>query len=45
MFSLKHILIPLAIIKSRRYVNATTFIDARELYVFGVRLAYWTCDV
>lgn len=43
MFNLSVALIPLSIVKLRR---PTTFgyIDCRELYVFGIRLVYWTCD-
>lgn len=44
LFNLKHIFTPLAIVKTRRITGVQTFIDARELFVFGVRLAYWTCD-
>lgn len=44
MFSIKYLMIPLAIIKSRRPTSVNSYIDSRELYVFGIRLAYWTCD-
>lgn len=45
MFSLGHVLIPLAIVKTRRQSGITSYIDSRSLYVFGIRLAYWTCDI
>ena len=42
MFDWKHLLTPLAIVQHRRWLNNTQYIDSRTLYVFGIRLAYWT---
>lgn len=44
MFNLSVVLIPLSIVKQRRQSGMTSYIDYRELYVFGIRLAYWTCS-
>ena len=42
MFNLNVVLIPLSIVKQHRQ-SGMSYIDYRELYVFDIRLAYWTC--
>lgn len=41
MFSWRHALIPIAVIWSRQARFRAT-VHCKELYVFGIRLAYWT---
>lgn len=43
MFNFSVVLVPLSIVKLRRPAGYGSYIDCRELYVFGIRLAYWTC--
>ena len=44
MFNLSAVLIPLCIMKQCRPNSFGGQITYHELYVFGIRLAYWTCD-
>jgi len=42
MFNFDHILTPLALVRSSRNVSGS-IIESRSVYVFGIRIIYWTC--
>lgn len=43
MFNYKFALVPLSIVRMYR-MEGSTILHYRVLYLFGIRLAYWTCS-
>lgn len=43
MFNFDHILTPLAIVRATRHV-AGGYVMSRSVYIFGIRIIYWTCN-
>lgn len=42
MFSLPLLLIPVSVIRRHEAAGFNTYVDSRTMYVFGIRVAYWT---